>query len=420
MTWRHGLLTAWALLFIWALWRVDGTYLERRWTNDRVVRELGLTGYAVWDIATWLWALTDDIDDVDTAPYRAFLDARRAHYPAPRAVPLDKRKNVVFLQLESVDALTLDLRVEGKPAMPFLSGLRSRAIRFDTVLDQTGAGRSSDAHVLVLTSQMPVAHAAVFTKYDLSRVPSLPRVLAEHGYHTLSIEGSYGDFWRWKQNHRRLGIATSYGRGDLDDSEIIGLGISDCSVIDQALEKLAAVPRPFFLYVVLLTNHHPFDDIREREGLPAEGLVSDYVHSVRYTDACVERLFDGMSRMGVLKNTLAAVYSDHDSGISEELHDAMGRSYEPGIKGERIPLLLWDGGQTDKIARPVGLLDLAPTVLHRLGLPIPRTFVGIPVSASEGAALLQQGVALTPDGWVDLDLNLSILTRLAIERPEAL
>ena len=46
---------------------------------------------------------------------------------------------------------------------------------------------------------------------------------------------------------------------DLNQDEIIGMGISDKSVYKQLIPVLKGQTDPFFTFMITLSNHHPFD-----------------------------------------------------------------------------------------------------------------------------------------------------------------
>ena len=427
MTVKRGLMVAWAGVVTFAALDLHAWVFPRRETNLHIVREIGLFGYALYDLTTTAWhALVDDIDAVDAAPYRNFLQSRRETYrPRTAAAPEKSKKNVVFLQHESMDAMTQDAKLDGEWVMPFYRGLRERAWVMENALDQTSVGRSSDCHVLVLTSQIPIQNEPIFTREDLSTIPSLPRVLHDHGYHSLSMEGYQGEFWRWKLNHQRLGVDRSYDMTELDDSDMLGWGISDLSMVEQAVKLAAKSPRPFFAHVLMLTNHHPFEFVRESLGVPSGGIVRDYLVSVRYVDTVIQRFYQRLAEAGLADSTIVAVYADHDSGITEELAQYLGRDYRPGAENERIPWMMTGLGAPRTVTRPAGLADLAPTILDAVGLPIPEAFVGIPISVERGDVLLPNGTHVTKiEGDLptveSLAIDVKTLTRLAIHRSSAL
>lgn len=424
---RPGVLkVAWALLVVYALVDVNHSFFKWRWTNAHLVREVGLLGYMAYDVFDAVVSSFDNVDDVDAGPYRAFVAgraSRRAECAKPGARP---KRNVVFLQLESVDFTAVDAQYKGEPVMPFTAGLRDRTLFFETALDQTGPGRSSDAHVLVLTSQIPIQNRVIFTQDDTSKAVSLPRILGEQGYFSFSLEGHQGEFWRWKLNHRRLGFDESSSQAELDTSDILGWGVSDMSLVDQAMGKMELRDTPFFAHILLLTHHHPFHFVRESHGETFDGIIPDYLISAKYVDSVIEHLFEGLKSRGLLENTIVAVYSDHDSGVSEDLNEFIGLPFSSGVEHERIPFLIYDGGRAERVRRPVGLQDLPATVLDLLGLPIPDSFMGVPEGCGYSDVLFQNGkrvIGLGDDGELETiatDVDMSTLTRLGIYRPEAL
>ena len=415
---------AWGLLVLFALYELHYSWFNYRWTNAHIVREVGLIGYVLYDVGTYVAHSFDDIDDVDPEPFNTFLTARRdALALAPTGPP--NHKNVVFLQLESIDLSAVDAQHGGEAVMPFTTGLRDRTWWCDNSMDQTGMGRSADAHILVLMGQIPIQNQAIFTRYDLSAARSLPKILNGEGYRTFSLEGYQAEFWRWKVNHQRLGYQESYSMTELDTTEKLGWGVSDRSVVEQAMNKMKDGDKPFFAHIVLLTHHHPFTAVRESLGGSDQGIVNDYLIGARYVDSVIQSLFEGLETRGLLSNTVVAVFSDHDSGVQRELAEHFGHAFNEANVNERIPLFVWVGGDHKQITKPVGLQDLAPTVLQQLGIGIPTSFVGIPLDHETSDVLLQNRtrVRRLDDGVPvveDLDLDIGTMTRMAIDRPDAL
>ena len=425
---RNVRLGLWFAVLTVASTQISAQSFSIRWTNAHIVREIGLFGYVVYEGVTHALAQFHHIDDVDPAPYRAFVQQRRARIDAsvPARPAPQRRRNVVFLQLESIDAVTVDATLQGEPVMPFLRSLRERSIEFTYAIDQTSSGRSADAHVLALTSQIPIHNEAIFTRYDLSKIPSLPRVLTDHGYHSISLEGYQGEFWRWKINHARLGVQESFSMTELDRSDMLGWGISDRSIVAQAADRFTALPTPFFAHILLLSHHHPFNFIRESQGGEDRGLLNDYLIGSRYTDGVIELLFQRLEQAGLLEDTLVAVFSDHDSGATEEVAEHLGHPYHEGVEHERIAFFLYDGGRAETIDKPVGLQDLPVTILDALGIPAPPIFLGIPARSPYADVLLPNGQRVTgldAEGLPmleSIEVDMRILTQLAIDRPEDL
>ncbi len=103
-----------------------------------------------------------------------------------------------------------------------------------------------------------------------------------------------------------------------------------------------------------------------------EELISQYDGEIAYMDAWLGRLFGGMRRMGVFDDSLIILASDHGESFGEH------RFLEHGVnlyEEETAALLAVKApGQTAprRVERPVSLVDLAPTVLTTLRMPLPR------------------------------------------------
>ncbi|MCK5236773.1 MAG: hypothetical protein KAR06_07290, partial [Deltaproteobacteria bacterium] len=122
---------AFLIMGVISVFSVDTDRIKSRWTNKIVVREIGFTGYAVYDIAAYikLKFKTLSIRFRDPTPYREFLSKLNESDTQSKGpgFGLAKGKNVIYIQLESTDKLMLDVSPDGKPLMPFLSMLRGRS-----------------------------------------------------------------------------------------------------------------------------------------------------------------------------------------------------------------------------------------------------------------------------------------------------
>jgi len=103
--------------------------------------------------------------------------------------------------------------------------------------------------------------------------------------------------------------------------------------------------------------------------------VRAYWELVLSLDASIGVLLEELEARGVLENTLLILTSDNGQLLGEHGLQQKGLAYEPSI---RVPLIMRDGPRGDRGVRRglVTNLDLAPTILERVGLPIPPAFEG--------------------------------------------
>ncbi len=430
--WRGRLaLAAWALLaalVIVANWpRRDWLLLSNRLINSQAVERLGYGGYFLFDLVDTtkrLWRRSR-LDDLDPAPFRAYLAERAATRPVPD--PTRPRKHVIYVQLESVDGLVIGARAGGRPVMPFLEGLARQNVWFSNAVDNTASGRTTDGEFLVLTSTVPVPRPPVYVTQHLDRIASMPRVLGAAGYHTMSMHGFNGVFWHRAEAHRALGYDEMLFKDDLPLTERIGWGWSDKAVLGEAARRVIAADAagtPLFLHVITLTNHHPYHYVATARGLQPGRIEAEFVRSVRYVDEALRLFVERLREAGVLEDCLIAIYGDHDSAIDVELA-AYFEQQEPRALPDTVPLVLVGFDRpSQRVEAMAGLQDLPVMVLEELGLPIPFTFSGNgwdhwgrTIGAQHGA--VENG----PDGsWQAWDpgVDQETLTRLIINHSERL
>ena len=138
-----------------------------------------------------------------------------------------KGMNLIVIQVESLEAPVVDMRVDGQPVMPNLSKLAAQHLSFTQVFDQTDEGRTSDAEWIMLTSQFPEAQGAAVFADAGNHLVGLPSVLAARGYDSLSAVAFSPSFWNRRVMHQNAGFFRSYFAGDFAPGESIGWGLND-------------------------------------------------------------------------------------------------------------------------------------------------------------------------------------------------
>jgi arylsulfatase A-like enzyme len=99
-----------------------------------------------------------------------------------------------------------------------------------------------------------------------------------------------------------------------------------------------------------------------------------YDDKVLQADGMIRRLFDALSEKHYLDDAIVVVTGDHGEGLGER-HWAHGWDlYNEDI---RIPLLVYDSPAAAYPDLTFGVqVDIAPTILDRLGLPVPASWEG--------------------------------------------
>ncbi len=268
---------------------------------------------------------------------------------------------------------------------------------------------TSDAEYAVLNSQLPLGQGAVaFLRAD-NEFLTLAHVLAGSGYATLSAHPYKKGFWNRAALHPRYGFDRSLFSEELGPGPTIGWGLADDAFFARVVPELAALPRPFFGFLVTLSLHHPYDqfpDARKRLRLgPLEGTaLGNYLHGMHHLDAALAGLFADLAARGLADSTVVAIYGDHDSRLPhtpELLRLAGVPAWTPAVplQLDRIAgMVVLPGGQVHgEVSAVGGHIDLAPTLLHYLGIPAPRCFAGaalLPGQKLPGLAVFADGSAI--------------------------
>jgi arylsulfatase A-like enzyme len=102
-----------------------------------------------------------------------------------------------------------------------------------------------------------------------------------------------------------------------------------------------------------------------------EGRQRLYDGEIRHNDARLERLIEGLDRLGAMEDTLVVFLSDHGEHFGE--HGVWTHKAPGFVQVLHVPLLmihrrLLPGGM--RVQQPVQLTDIAPTILELAGIDV--------------------------------------------------
>ncbi len=334
---------------------------------------------------------------------------RRPPPPPDPGFAVAHNANLLLIQAEALQGWVIGAQIDGQPVTPFLNQLRDRALTYHDLADETAQGMTSDAEYAVLNSQLPLGQGAVaFLRAD-NHFLTLAHVLRDHGYSTLSAHPFKKGFWNRAVLHPRYGFQRSLFSEELGPGPTVGWGLADDAFFRRMLPELAATPRPFFAFLVTLSLHHPYDhfpaDLKRLQLGALEGsALGNYLHGVHHLDRSLAELFTNLADAGLADNTVIAIYGDHDSRLPltpELLRLAGITAWSPAVplQLDRIAglVVLPKGPVHGGVSTVGGHIDLAPTLLHYLGIPAPRSFAGavlLPGQHDPGFAVFADGSAI--------------------------
>ena len=344
-------------------------------------------------------AVHDDRYLATVARLRQDEPQRRAAYP--KGLPFD-RKHVVVVTVDSLRADHMSLYGYGRSTTPFLDSLAAdgglRRVDF-----ATSTCAESNCGIL----------STLFSKHLTRQIPedfSLYTLLKDQGYRTYFVLSG---------NHDWLGLREMYGREQtvyFDGRDgTHGLEVSDDRVVFEGLDRVPDADAPSFFFVHLMSTHllgtklpeygrfQPADvrqdwDALFRGSFDRASVVNNYDNGVLQADAMLRHLFETLDRKGYLANSVVVILSDHGEGLGERRAGGYGYGHVVSLYQEfiRIPLLIYD--PTPFSYRNLTFatqIDVAPTVVERLGLPRPDGWEGTSLVSQDAPALSRHQTTLS-------------------------
>jgi arylsulfatase A-like enzyme len=351
----------------------------------------------------------------------------------PRIEPADEPApgwNVLLIASDTLRADRLSAFGYSRPTTPNLERLAHAGVRFTQARSQ--APWTLPSFSSILTSQYPSQHGAGRGGHDEwtplePGVTTLAGSLARVGYTTVGITSNHliSPEYRLDQGFESYAVPgdVQWRRLGLESVEI------DAPLVVDFVERHRAAP--FFLFWHLMDPHLPYTtdsalrakftapDYDGRFGGPTrevpfrvldprpgrrwfthEGppkppplsdadkqFVSDYYDAeVAEIDRAIGLVLDALERTGQWERTIVALIADHGEGLGDHGHYHHGYTlYDDQV---HIPLIVRIPGGEQGATRPepVQAIDLAPTLLSALHVPVPPEFAGVDLLAPRGAA----------------------------------
>ena len=356
--------------------------------------------------------------------------------PAARRAGEGRGPDVLLVVVDTLRADAVGFSgAAGAPATPALDALAAESAVFENAVAPSSWTKPSTASLL--TGTYPAEHGALdFESVVPGEAVTIAEVLRAAGWRTacfadnpfVSPEFGFAQgFESFTGRHPsplargtlllkalsqvRLrvagGAAYSFGPG-------VDLGAGP--LLEGAVAFLGGGDgRPGFAYVHLIEPHYPytppppFDGGRPRVDPPhSSGILpfdsfpamsageaavmrANYGGEASAADAALGRALEALRRAGRLDGTLVVVTSDH----GEEFHEHGGWTHGQSLFRElvHVPLLLRlpGGGAGRRVAAPVSLVDVAPTVAAAAGVACSARFSGrslLPMAAGEAAPVV--------------------------------
>ena len=360
--------------------------LTRTFDNNYVVKYLGLNAFAVYDGVKTAQnnAIMAKANHSDLKTVQSYI---KKNYiaPNPEYYGVAKNKNVLVIHLESFQQFLIDYKWHGKEVTPNLNKLyhANDTISFDNFFNQVGQGKTSDAEMMLENSIFGLQSGSAMSSYGTSNTfESAPAILGQKaGYTSAVMHGGAGSFWNRDNAYKSFGydyfMPLSYYQNK--KGYYLGYGIKDKLFFDQSIKYMEHLPQPFYLKMITVTNHYPYDLDKKNQSIDktdtGDKTVDGYVQTAHYLDQAIGELMSYLKKSGLEKNTLIMLYGDH-YGISGNHHKASAQLLDKdsfnnfdNLQFQRVPLMFHMPGLKGGINHTYGgEIDVRPTLFNLLGI----------------------------------------------------
>lgn len=297
-----------------------------------------------------------------------------AAYRAPERTP---SKTVVLITVDSLRADQMGVYGHPRDNTPFLTRLHreGRLVRFDNAFTTCPVSFCS----------LVAMHASKYWHQLGERNFTIVEVMKRLGYAThFLLSGDHSTHY---------GLRAFYGSG-IDDYRDAQQALRYLNDDEQLLEWVAQLPArdgtPRFLFIHLMSVHmlgkrhsqykrwQPVSpsllDVR-RLNISTEVYVNHYHDGIVQADGMIERIFAHLLDKGWLDEAIVVISADHGEMLGEGGRFGHGKTLRDEVA--RVPLLIHDTAGYRYPPRELeSTVDIAPTLLDRIGAPIPANWAG--------------------------------------------
>jgi len=285
--------------------------------------------------------------------------------------------NVVLVVMESTGRAVTELAGPGAPARtPVLRQLAARGLEITGA--RTAVPHTTKSLFTIMCARLPLMQLALLETTAAVQVQCLPSILRAAGWRTGFFQSSLGVFEDRPRLVRQFGFESFAAWEDIGGEPLGYLASDDLSLASALgawLDRAPVPGQPFFAALLTSATHHPYRlseaaAARARAaGAPAISAEERHARLVEEEDRLLGSVQDILRQRGLDRRTIIIALGDHGEGFGEKgirQHD--NNFFDEGlhvpwvIAGPSVPHARIDG--------PTSLIDVTPTVLQLLGVPL--------------------------------------------------
>jgi len=285
-------------------------------------------------------------------------------------------RNVILVTLDTTRADRLGCYGYPNAQTPHLDRLAAGGVRCDNAVAHQPQTLAS--HTSMLTGLLPFEHGVRYNdNYTLrDEFITAAEVLRDHGIRTSAFISAM-------VLSEVFGLDQGFEVYDEDFTAASYPPERRSNYLDRPAEDVNRAAfawldehpgEQFFIWIHYWDPHHPY--------LPPEPFASRFAENlydgeIAYVDHCLGQLLAKLKELGLKDHTDLLLVGDHGEGLGDHDEPTHGVfTYDTTI---RVPLILFSPGKVEAgqiLKTPVGVRDVAPTLLDLFGLTPPPSWSG--------------------------------------------
>jgi phosphoglycerol transferase MdoB-like AlkP superfamily enzyme len=286
---------------------------------------------------------------------------------------LTQKKNVVVFILESFNREWIGNLNNRYFYTKFLDSISSRSIVCTNAY--ANAKHSNDGVPAILASIPSLMDESIIASvYQDNRYQGLGNVMKSMGYQTSFFHGARNGSFNFDAFAHRCGFDDYYGMNEYNDNNGFDgtWGIWDHLFLPYFASKLDQMKQPFCSVFFNISSHYPYSLPEEYKSRFMDAPnVNHLPRTIYYVDTCLQQFFDANKNKPWFNNTIFVFCADHTGEGNEP-------QYKTPIGIFRIPIIIYDPSRPVqiKIEKPVMQVDLLPSILDYLKIPVKHSSFG--------------------------------------------
>ena len=356
----------------------------------------------------------------------------RRDLPEGKLTGIGRDKNLIVIQIESLQNFVLNLEYNGQIVTPNLNQLINdqSSIYYDEYYQLIGRGNTSDTEFVSHNSVYPSMGEPSYVEYENNSFYGLPWLLRDNGYTAWSMHGYEKEFWNRDKAHINQGFQRFISEEDYEFDpveEVIGFGLRDEDFFQQSLEYIKELDKiddnPFYAFLLTLTSHAPYTMDEKYQDLELkeedeDTILGNYLQSIHYTDKHLGEFLDNLKEEGLYDNSVIAMYGDHFAigNTNEDIKKMMAEFLDNDYDFDtmfNIPLIITVPGEDIKeINSRIGSpLDFYPTMMNIMGYKNTKGLIfGRDLNNYEGYNFIAPQTFMLKGSFIDED-TLFVMSR---------